>query len=385
MQLRVGVDFYFGSQLNRRGIGNYSYSLYKKISNDPSVELFLFVPRSAKFRTEDFSKAKIVRLPTNLYLLNELFFVPIYAAWYRVNILHYTGNSVSPFSLLFGYKVFCTIHDTMFMNLNYKSLGGFSQYFSRLYRKITLKISINFIDAILTISEYSAEQIYRSFGRHLVSKTLVTYQGVGDDFIEYSKLPTDISQINTLQSFQNYFFSIGAIEPRKNVVGVLQAFSFFCQKQSRSYDKQDIKLIIAGIGSADIPHFLELSRKLGILDNVTFLNYISRYELQCLYKKSIAFLFLSLEEGFGIPILEAFSASTPVICSNSTAIPEIAGDAAMLVDPLDSDDVSNAMIKFLDPMRRLQFINFGFDRLHKFSWDVVARRVVERMRESIDI
>lgn len=174
-----------------------------------------------------------------------------------------------------------------------------------------------------------------------------------------------------------YFFFAGKIKPRKNVHGIVSAFIRF-KKQS----KTNCKLLIAGSGSGRYYEGIrqELERN-GLLGEVVFLGYVTSPHLYALYKNALACVYPSLNEGFGMPILEAMSLGTPVITSCISSMPEIAGDAALLVDPFNVEDISRAMERlYSDPALRADLIQKGLARSKMFSWTKAANAYIDLLR-----
>lgn len=379
-KIRIGVDFYFASQLQRRGIGNYTYHLYRKLSEIDQIQPVLFIPKSASINENDFQGSEIIRLPSNNYLINENFFVPLFAYFKNIDFLHFTGNSVPPLSVILNKNVCSTIHDTMFMDLRLTSLAGFSQLLPRIYRMTSLKLFGSRLKRVFTVSEYSARNIIKYFPEIRPSNICITYQGVGEEFYcePLSKTITRESTPAQLINVDSYFFAIGAREPRKNLSGVLSSYSKFLTDSRHS--QGHINLVIAGLDNKTHADCLAQCQKLNISPYVISMDFVTQTDLLFLYRNALALIFISTEEGFGIPLLEAFALRCPVICSNTTSLPEIASDAAILVDPLSPSAVAEAMISILDTTTRNELIEKGSCRLSEFTWMSVANRLLDSLR-----
>jgi glycosyltransferase involved in cell wall biosynthesis len=142
---------------------------------------------------------------------------------------------------------------------------------------------------------------------------------------------------------------------------------------ARSALPSSLKLVLTGEPSENLE---ELARTLGVSGRVAFAGRVSEDELAALYRGALFLVFPSFYEGFGLPIIEAFACGTPVITSNVTSMPEIAGDAALLVDPHDVDAIAEAMVRLASsPELRKTLVARGYERIGTFSWDAVAERV----------
>jgi glycosyltransferase involved in cell wall biosynthesis len=175
-------------------------------------------------------------------------------------------------------------------------------------------------------------------------------------------------------SLKPYFFFAGKVKYRKNVHGIVSAFISFVERT-----KSDVKLIIAGDYGGEYYHKLANELKDHNLENrVHFVGYVSAGHMYAYYKNALACVFPSINEGFGMPIIESMSIGTPVITSNISSMAEVGGSAALLVDPFDVEDISQAMEKmYSDESLRAELISKGKERAQEFSWPKAARQYIE--------
>lgn len=185
--------------------------------------------------------------------------------------------------------------------------------------------------------------------------------------------PAEFSLLQTKFSISApYLLFIGNVEPRKNLERLIMAFSALC---ASTRQLSHLKLVVAGGSGWNSTPIFELAQTVG---NVVFTGYISEEDKSALYRHASLFAFPSIYEGFGIPILEAMSVGTPVLCSNTSSMPEVAGDAAVLVDPFSVDDIADGLYKLLtDEALRAEKIAAGFTQAAKFSWDDSAQKLME--------
>ena len=194
-----------------------------------------------------------------------------------------------------------------------------------------------YADFILSISEYSLKRFFESFPHYPKERTGVVHLG--------SRFTSNVQKNNRKRFFdqlepQKFWLSVCTLEPRKNLRRLLQAFRIYLENTSIKYP-----LVLAG-GKGWMEDDLELLiDRSGLLDHVQLLGYVSDEELAWLYSKCFAFLYPSLYEGFGLPVLEAMGFGAPVITSNTTSIPEIAGDAVHYVDPLSEIAMVEGLLK----------------------------------------
>lgn len=221
-------------------------------------------------------------------------------------------------------------------------------------------------DRIIAISEQTKEETIR-FCKVPAEKIAVVP-------LSYIPLGETKKEINVPERF---FLFAGVLKERKNVAGIIRAFSLFSKEVAGH------ELLIAGKQSGGYEEFLvRLARDLGVAERIRFLGYVSDAELSYLYTKAEALIFPSLIEGFGMPVLEAMHAGLPVITSRQGALAEVADAAALLVDPTRPDDIAGAMARVAkDSELRESLRAKGKARAALFSWDETARRVLEVLRD----
>ena len=176
---------------------------------------------------------------------------------------------------------------------------------------------------------------------------------------------------------QPYVLSVGTLQPRKNYVRLIQAFV-----KSRVSREAGLRLLIAG-GCGWL--FEDIVTEAEKHDCVRLLGFVEDEELPALYRGACLFAFPSLYEGFGLPVLEAMACGVPVVCSNTSSLPEVAGDAAVLVNPLDVDELSFAMDRVLqDKVLRDRMIDRGLAQAARFTWQRSARQLLDVIRSQED-
>ena len=202
--------------------------------------------------------------------------------------------------------------------------------------------------------------------------------------------PTEIERVRRQYALpENYLLYLGINKPHKNLVRLVDAFSRLTSHVSRptSYVQRPT-LIIAGRWDKRYPDPRQWAGALGIDDAVRFLGAVPEAELHALYIGATLFVFPSLYEGFGLPVLEAMACGVPVICSNTSSLPEVAGEAAIMVNALDTDELAAAMERVLgDQALQEEMSRKGMMRVGRFSWERTARetlRVYERLSQGKD-
>lgn len=224
------------------------------------------------------------------------------------------------------------------------------------------KCALRQADVIIAISEETKQSVIQLFGVEAgrIRVIHLSYVPLGE-------------KKNALLVPENFFLFAGVLKERKNVAGIIKAFALFAKSNSTH------ELLIAGKqGGAYAESLLNLVRELGVGKRVHFLGYVTDAELSYLYSKATALVFPSFIEGFGMPVLEAMHAGLPVITSNRGALAEVAGDAALLVDPAHPEDIAIAMNRLAEDAKlREELIEKGRVRAGQFSWKKTAQELLE--------
>lgn len=220
---------------------------------------------------------------------------------------------------------------------------------------------------IATVSFYSKEDITRSF-KVEYDKIDVVYDGINQIFEPI----TSIEKVEIRKKYtqgSEYFLFVGALHPRKNVSGLLRAFDAF-----KSVDKRKMKLVVVGGEMHKTGDIFDTFENMRNKADVVFTGRVSTADLHDIFGAALALTFVPFFEGFGIPIVEAMSAGVPVICSNTTSIPEVGGNAVLYADPIKIEQITDAMIKISEDVElRENLVQKGFVQKNKFSWDETAR------------
>ena len=176
---------------------------------------------------------------------------------------------------------------------------------------------------------------------------------------------------------KNYILSVGTIQPRKNYVRLIEAFSIFIKQNRQKFS--DLKLIIIGKKGWLYEPIFAAPKKFGIEDRVKFMDFVPDAALPSYYKHALCFALPSLYEGFGLPVLEAMSYKCPVVVSNVSSLPEIAGKAGIYVDPTNVQDIARGLLTAVRQRNLIQGknrINAGVTETRKFTWEKAAKETL---------
>lgn len=283
---------------------------------------------------------------------------------------------ISPdgFLPLFGKtKSLVVIHD-----LNFEHYPADLPWLTGKYLRYFIRKSAHHADHIATVSEFSKSDLQKSYSI-AKEKISVVYNGVNSGYIPLSEEDKQNCK-NLYSDGANYFLFVGTLHPRKNLANLFKAFDRMRSTDSRS----STKLLIVGAKKWWTPDIQSAYSQMAFRDEVIFTGRLSAESLHKVMASALAMVYVSYFEGFGIPIMEAFSCDVPVITSNVTSMPEIAGDAALLCNPFDVEDIASAMKKIdQNADLRRNLIEKGRIRRNLFSWQNTASLLWEAIEKTL--
>jgi glycosyltransferase involved in cell wall biosynthesis len=265
------------------------------------------------------------------------------------------------------------LHDVIFLeNQNSKGhLFNLYQQLGRVYRKYIVPASVKQTRHIITVSNYEKDRIVDALPLNK-SKVSVVYNAFGKHFT----MPDDVKKLDEIKSKYklpaNYIFYIGNTDPKKNMFNTLKAYASYVDACSAP-----LPLVIADVNEKNLELLLEKTGLESYKKHIQLTGYIYNSDLPLIYAAAKVFLYPSLRESFGIPVLESMACGTPVITSNTSALPEVAGNAALLVNPADEKEITNALLSTLtDEKLRADMIQKGLSRIQSFSWSFSANNLL---------
>lgn len=269
--------------------------------------------------------------------------------------------------------VVATIHDLAFEHL--------PETFTRRGRaqlRLTVRTTARRAVRIATVSEFSRRDLINTYGL-APDKVVVTANGVGTEFSPASNGDHDQSDIRRHYGIKrDYLIAVGSLQPRKNLIRLLRAYDHFREKSP-----DGPQLVIVGRRLWLAGEIFSEIRKRVWAGDVICTGFVPRDHLAALYRGSIALAYPSLFEGFGLPPLEAMACGVPVITSSTSSLPEVVGDAALLVNPYDEDEIVKALVRITnDAELRKTLRARGLERVKQFTWRSSAERTLALYRES---
>ena len=367
--MRIGIDARL-ALYSKRGHGRHIYNLIHNLAKiDSTNEYILYLDRPDEEgclpTTSNFSK-KVIKSWN--YLLWEQLLLPIRLWIDKPDLVHFT-NHTAPW--ICPVRNVVTIHDLIFLNSEIPPSPVLYQRFGRFYKALTTPFRARRADRVIACSNFTKGDIVKllDLPEERIDAILEAvdpqYKLVDDSYLlEMIKQKYGIGK--------DFILGLGGQDPRKNTSSIIRA----CKKMKDRYSCKH-HLVIAGLENWLKSPVFGLVQDLGLRDSVKFTGFVSDKDLVLLYNAAALFVYPSLSEGFGFPALEAMACGTPVITSNVTALPEVVGDAAILVDPKDIDGLVEAMHDVLSQNSlRLRLIEKGLKRVKHFSWETFAKKTL---------
>ncbi len=267
-----------------------------------------------------------------------------------------------------------TLHDIIYLESIsiFKKEGTWYQKLGNMYRRYFVPPVIKKSKKVITVSNYEKHRISKYFG-FKDDRLQAIYNGVGEHFkkVTDSKVLASVGLEFSLPD--RFFFFLGNTDPKKNTIGVLRAFAFFNKQYPNQYklvmldyDEDELQRILAAIGQPELRELIQL------------LGYVPNEQLPAIISQCTVFLYPSLRESFGIPILEGMACGVPVITSNTSSMPEVAGEeAALIIDPFNPKEIANAMQTLVEDKLLADLLSEkGILRAKNFSWTIMAQSVL---------
>jgi glycosyltransferase involved in cell wall biosynthesis len=333
---------------------------------DKVNEYFIFGRSGINDIFLDVSNFHITTFSSFTYADWEQFYLVRQVKKVKPDLLHCTANT-APLGL--NVPLIVTIHDIIYLEqVDFR--GNAYQNLGNLYRRIIVPQIAKKAKLILTVSEFEKQNIVKRL-QLPDEKVKVLYNGVGVQFNnQYSK--NEIEEFRRQYSLpEEFIMFLGNTAPKKNTLNVIKAYVDFCDQTQSS-----ISLVLLDFKKESVKKLLEERGQSRFLSQFVFPGYVPYSQIPLMYNAATLFLYPSLRESFGLPILEAMACGVPVITSNTSSMPEVAGDAAEIIDPFNYKNLSIAMHRMLaNEDLRNNYKRKGLERAEKFTWKKSAEEL----------
>lgn len=374
--MKIGIEGQRLYRRNKHGMDMVALELIKNLQlTDHENEYVVFVkPDEDNTCIPQAPNFKIIELKGGPYPIWEQIALPKAARAEGCDILHCTSNTGPIWSAV---PLIVILHDIIYLeSVSILKKGGtWYQKLGNMYRRWVVPPVVRKSKRVVTVSNFEKERIKNFMG--LGDNLVAIYNGVGKHFKEITDKTILDKAKNKYNLPDRFLFFLGNTDPKKNTPNVLKAFAEFNAESDVKYklvmldfDETVLQEILADIGHPEIRNDIQLT------------GYVVNTDLPAIINQCEVFLYPSLRESFGIPILEGMACGVPVITSNTSSMPEIAGNAALIVDPYNPGEIKKAIVKLVtDKDLRADLKISGIQQAAKFSWENMAKQYLSLYNE----
>lgn len=364
--MRIGIEAQRIFRKNKHGM---DYVVLQEIIElqkmDHRNEYYIFVAPGPDRCLEDTSKLHIIEIEGNFYPTWEQLSLPKVASEVGVELLHCTSNTAP---IRCDIPLILTLHDIIFLEPRDKQNKSLYQNLGWFYRRMVVPRILKKCRRIITVSEFEQNNIISKLGLPRKQVAMI-YNGYNSWFRPMENTDCVFAKY---MAERGYLFFLGNTDPKKNTERTLIAYSKYLERSSVKR-----KLLMADLDRHYLNDIIERNHIENILSHIEMPGYIVNTDLPYVYSAAFAFLYTSLRESFGIPLLEAMACGTPVVTSNTSSMPEIAGPDAILVNPESADEICEQLLRLEnDKAFYHQQVEMGLQRAKLFSWKYTADQLL---------
>ena len=364
--MRIGIEAQRIFRKNKHGMDYVVLEEIKELQkSDTRNEYFVFVAPGEDRCLQDSKNVHIIEIGSNFYPLWEQFSLPRAVNQLNLDMLHCTSNTAP---IRCKIPLILTLHDIIFLEPRDKSNKSLYQNMGWRYRRFVVPRILKKCKRIITVSEFEYNNIISKL--HIPEEKMVMiYNGYNEWF-----KPVEDTELIYQQYIEEpgYFFFLGNTDPKKNTERTLIAYSHYLEKSDVKR-----KLLMADLDHSFMNDIIERNHIENIKDYMVIPGYIKNADLPFIYNNAFAFLYTSLRESFGIPLLEAMACGTPVITSNTSSMPEIGGPEVLMVNPQNAEEITEKMLLLeKDETIYQKQKEIGIRRAQQFSWKYTAEQLL---------
>ena len=365
--MKIAIEAQRIFRTNKHGMDFVALESIRELQKiDHENEYYIFVSPGEDHCLEETDNMHIVEVRCPSYPLWEQIALPNAIAKVKPDLLHCTSNTAPihcPVPLVL------TLHDIIFLEPKQGGNTSLYQNMGWYYRRLVVPRILPKCERIITVSYFERNRIREAL-RLPKERIIAIYNGYSQHFHPLS----NVSAITRKYiDSDDYLFFLGNTDPKKNVPRTLKAYSLYLKRSSRKRP-----LLIADLKEDKLDMLLKEQHIEEIKPYLSYPGYISNKDLAYLYNGAFAFLYTSLRESFGIPMLEAMACGTPVIAGNTSAMPEITGEGGLLADPLDEEEIACLLLRLEeDPVFHDEQVKYGLQRSRLFSWNHTAKELLQ--------
>ena len=370
--MKIAIEAQRIFRTNKHGMDFVALETIRELQKlDHIHEYYILVAPGEDHCLEESANFHIIEIKCPTYPLWEQVALPLAIRKIKPEIVHCTSNTAPLFCPA---RLILTLHDIIFLEKRVHNNKSMYQNMGWYYRRFVVPRILKKCKQIITVSQFECHRIRETL--HLPEEQIIAiHNGFSKRFHPLE------SVYDTTKKYipaKEYLFFLGNTDPKKNTPRTLKAYSVYVQQSTHP-----LPLLIADLKEEVIHQILKQEGIENIKNMLYSPGYITHSDLPAIYNGARTFLYTSLRESFGIPLLEAMACGTPVITSNTSAIPEIAGEGVILVNPLDVNAIAKELLRLeTDVPYRNQQIAYGLERSKLFSWQHTAEQLL-KIYESI--
>ena len=364
--MRIGIEAQRIFRKNKHGMDYVVLEEIKELQkSDTRNEYFVFVAPGEDRCLHDSKNVHIIEIGSGFYPIWEQFSLPRAVKQLNLDMLHCTSNTAP---ILCKVPLILTLHDIIFLEPRDKSNKSLYQNMGWRYRRFVVPKILKKCKRIITVSEFELNNIITKLNIP-EEKMVMIYNGYNVWF-----KPVEDTELVYQQYIEEpgYFFFLGNTDPKKNTERTLIAYSKYLEKSDVKR-----KLLMADLDKNFLDDIVERNHIENIKNQIVIPGYINNADLPFIYNNAFAFLYTSLRESFGIPLLEAMACGTPVITSNTSSMPEIGGSEVLMVNPQNTNEITEKMLLLeKDQTLYQKQKEIGIRRAQQFSWKYTAEQLL---------
>ena len=370
MPMKIAIEAQRIFRTNKHGMDFVALETIRELQKtDHENEYYILVAPGEDRCLQASDNVHIVEIKCPTYPLWEQVALPSAIREIKPDIIHCTSNTAPLFCPA---PLVLTLHDIIFLEKRAHNNKSMYQNMGWSYRRFVVPRVLAKCKQIITVSQFECNRIRETL--HLPEEQIIAiHNGFSNRFHPLKETYTVTKKYIPAKE---YLFFLGNTDPKKNTPCTLKAYSIYVKQSSNP-----LPLLIADLKEEVIHQILKQEGIEEIKPMLYSPGYITHSDLPAIYNGAKIFLYTSLRESFGIPLLEAMACGTPVVTSNTSAIPEVAGEGAILVDPTDADAIAAQILKLeQDTAYREQQIAYGLERTKQFSWQHTAEQLLKVYR-----
>ena len=374
--MRIGIEAQRLLRPHKHGMDIVALETIRALATNAEHEFVVFVkPDTDRDGLPQAPNLEFIELPGGPYPVWEQYALPNAVKQHGVDLLHCTANTAP---LRCPVPLVVTLHDIIFLENQPLRAGSWYQRIGNQYRRWNVPRMVHQCEQIITVSDFERTRIIN----HLQlppARVVSIWNAVSKQF----RVIDDPHQLDGVrQTYKlppKFIFFLGNTDPKKNVKGVLEALLLLKQRGQLS-----LPVVISNLPAASLTALLTSINGQSLTDDILLCGYIPNHVLPLVYNAATVFLCPSLRESFGLPILEAMACGTPVLTATTSSMPEVAGDAALLVDPTSANAMADGIDQLIhQPALRHELRRKGLERAALFSWQATAQKLLDVYAKSV--